>query len=146
MGTYRIEIDEEDFKNKMEIALEGIKIDVVDKLQSKLTQSHGKDTGALSASIPANSKVDGYDLTIGMAEHGKYLEWGTPPHFPPPDKLKGWVQRKWGVSPEEADQYAFLLAKIISERGTRPFPFIRPTFENDVGPIIKKNIIRAFKD
>jgi len=84
------------FKESLAIALEGIAIDVQESLKDKLTKQHGKDTGAGQSSIMARS--DGQVITINMAEHLKYLEYGTPPHFPPPEALEGWVMRKWGAT------------------------------------------------
>jgi hypothetical protein len=136
----KIIIDEEDFNKKLNLALEGIKFDLVDSMQNKLTQEHGRDTSALSASIPANSFVEGADIIIGMAEHGAYVEFGTLPHMPPVDELEGWAMRKLGDK-----DLKWALAYAIKKRGTRPYPFIRTTFQNELRDIVNKNLIESFK-
>jgi len=40
---------------------------------------------------------------------------------------------------------AWALAKHIAKFGTRPFPFIRNTFNNEVTDIIKENLKEAFR-
>jgi len=152
---------EEEFRERYNKAMQGILFDIVDSLQSKLTQEHGKDTGMLSASILPNSKVRGNQIIIGMAEHGKYVEFGTPPHTVDPEDLEGWIQRKWlgNWKPETRGPYkskkqrmefvikrlAKRLSDSIKKRGTRPYPFIRPTFINELVPIVKRNFENAFK-
>jgi len=88
----RIEFDMVDFEKKFNKALWGIAIDTQESLKSKLNQEHGKDTGSLQSSIVTNVHND--IITINMAEHGKYLEFGTAPHHPPVDELKGWAKKK----------------------------------------------------
>lgn len=47
------------------------------------------------------------------------VETGTKPHFPPPDALLLWVQKKLRVENEkQARSIAFLVARKISKKGT----------------------------
>jgi len=133
-----IEIDKDDFEKKFNTALQGIALQVQEALKDRLTREHGKDTGLLQSSIRA--EVKDHTIVISMAEHGKYVEFGTPPHFPPVEELEGWAQRKLGDK-----KLAWAVAYAISRRGTRPYPFIRPTFHTEVIPIVQNNLIRAFK-
>tara|TARA_R100000951_G_C2531906_1_gene146641 strand:- start:2 stop:370 length:369 start_codon:yes stop_codon:yes gene_type:complete len=105
-------------------------------LKDKLTKEHGKDTGKLASSI--NYRLDGDDVVITMEDYAEYLEYGAPPHFPPPKELEGWVRRKWGKSGKEAESAAWVLARHIAKYGTRPFPFIRQTIKEDLPKILGK--------
>ena len=138
----KVKINKGDFEDKLRKALYGIGLDVQESLKDKLTREHGKDTGALQSSINFDITQEGdvWTISLNMAEQGKYLEYGTPPHMPPVDSLKGWAKRKLGD-----EKLAWAVAYSIKRRGTRPFPFIRPTFNNEVTGIINKNLISAFK-
>ena len=141
----KIIFDKEETQKNLRIALEGIAFDMQEALKDKLTQEHGKDTGELQSSIIARVTPDNV-IEIEMIEHGKYVEFGTPPHMPPVDELIGWVSRKWGASNKEnAERKAWLLAMAIKKRGTRPFPFIRTTFMQELVPIARENLHSAFK-
>lgn len=50
-------------------------------------------------------------------EHGEPVEFGTKPHFPPTGPIQFWVERKLGLSGEEAASAAFGIAMIISGKG-----------------------------
>lgn len=132
----------EDFDKNMNKALWGIAFDIQDSLRKKLTFEHGRDTGDLRSGISV--KVIDNSIEISMPEHGKFVEFGAPPHFPPPEELEGWVSRKWGATGKDVKKKAWTLAYAISKRGTRPYPFIRTTFNNDLIPIIKDNLKEAF--
>ena len=138
----KVKINKGDFEDKLRKALYGIGLDVQESLKDKLTREHGKDTGALQSSINFDITQEGdvWTISLNMAEQGKYIEYGTPPHMPPVDALKGWAKRKLGD-----EKLAWAVAYSIKRRGTRPFPFIRPTFNNEVTGIINKNLISAFK-
>ncbi|MGE4244280.1 hypothetical protein [Ramlibacter sp.] len=55
-----------------------------------------------------------------------FLELGTRPHMPPVEALIPWVRAVMGKRPEEARSIAFLIARKIKQRGTKP----RRIFEN----------------
>lgn len=135
----RVVIDMEDFNRKLNVALQGIALDVQESLKDKLTQAHGKDTGALQSSILGS--VNGSTVVLSMSEVGRFLEFGTPPHMPPVEALEGWAERKLGDK-----KLAWALAMHIKKFGTRPYPFIRTTFNNDVLDIVKDNLQSAFKE
>ena len=52
--------------------------------------------------------------------YGDAVENGTRAHWPPSGALELWVTRKLGISGAEAADVAFLVARKISKRGTRP--------------------------
>lgn len=133
----KIMIDMDDFKKKLDKAAQGIAFDLQEEMKGRLTREHGKDTGLLQSSIRIE-RVAFNEYAIVMEQHGKFLEYGTPPHMPPVDALEGWARRKLG-DPD----LKWAVAYAIKRRGTRPYPFIRPTFEN-IGKIAAKNLKWAF--
>lgn len=48
---------------------------------------------------------------------------------PPPEKLRGWVERRLGLSGTEAKQATFLIARKIGREGFSALPALRPTFD-----------------
>ena len=123
----------EEINKKVEFALEGLGIDAVEKLQETAPRA----TGHLKDHIDFN--VEGYELTISMPEYAKYLEYGTPPHFPPVDAIKEWCIAK-GINPKAA----YAIAVVISRNGTRPQPWIRPYFNNHLKKDLIRNLTKAF--
>ena len=105
-------------------------------LKDKLTKDHGRDTSKLASSI--TYRLDGDDVVITLEDYAQYLEYGTPPHFPPPKELEGWVSRKWNLPGEEAKSASWALARHISKYGTKPYPFIRQTIAEDLPKILKE--------
>lgn len=65
------------------------------------------DNGSIEAVVEAN------------ADYASYVEWGTRPHFPPVEALKDWAAKFLGD-----EKLAFLVARAISRRGTRPYNFM----------------------
>lgn len=67
-----------------------------------------------------------YLVTMNIAEHWKWVEWDTRPHWPPPDALLKWITVK-PVIPRPLKngklptpkQLAYLIGKKISEEGTK---------------------------
>lgn len=138
----RIEIDQEDFEKKLLQAAAGIGLDIQESLKRKLTISHGRDTGGGMSNIKSRARKipEGVEIEISMPEHMKYLEFGTPPHMPPVEALEGWAERKLGDK-----DAAWALALHIKRFGTRPYPFIRTTFNNELSGIINRNLKESFK-
>lgn len=64
-------------------------------------------------------------------EYGRYVAFGTKPHFPPPEALAGWAKRH-GM---EGAEYAIALK--IAEEGTEAQPFLRPALENNWPEIVR---------
>ena len=80
-------------------------------------------TGALSQSIQAGDITVTDDNVVAIveanAEYASYVEWGTRPHFPPVDALKDWAAKFLGD-----EKLAFIVARAIAQRGTRPYNFM----------------------
>ncbi|HEX6956258.1 MAG TPA: hypothetical protein VF156_15395 [Agromyces sp.] len=94
------------------------------RARRKLTEEKAVDTGRALSSIRF--------LILGLygqvsvdAEHGKWIEFGTGPHFPPPAALAGWARRH-GMAGME-----FVIARKISEVGTPARPFLFPAYSEE---------------
>ncbi|SFJ83214.1 HK97-gp10 family putative phage morphogenesis protein [Thermoflavimicrobium dichotomicum] len=94
------------------------------------------DEGNLRDSIDYLVNDSRKSVIIGAsAAYAPYVEYGTRPHFPPPNALKGWAKRHGAEGAE------FLIARSISKKGTKAQPFLTPAFE-DNKQNIKKLIAR----
>lgn len=94
------------------------------RARRKLTQEKAVDTGRALSSIRF--------LLLGLygqvsvdADHGKWIEFGTGPHFPPPQALAGWARRH-GMAGME-----FVIARKISQVGTPARPFLMPAYQEE---------------
>jgi hypothetical protein len=63
------------------------------------------------------------------AKYGEPVELGTRPHFPPVAPIQYWVEKQLGLSGKEAKSVAFLIARAISKRGTKPRKMFTNTLE-----------------
>jgi hypothetical protein len=156
----RIEIDMEDFERKLNVAMQKIAFKTRESMKKKLTPQHGRDTSNLMANI--QYEVDKNEITFTFPEYALYLEYGTPgqisapaglspnpsrkyPMFKEGDEwhsyLEDWVARKMGTKDPGVN---FMVARHIALYGSRPYPFIRTTFKQDVGDIIRQSLIEAF--
>jgi hypothetical protein len=63
-----------------------------------------------------------YSIVI---EEGR--KFGPGAKFPPIDAIKAWAVRKLGISPDEADSAAFLIARSIKEKGFSEKGEVGPT-------------------
>lgn len=81
-------------------------------------QEGAVDTGAFLRSwqfelLPTGGRVFNNAPYAGVIEHGR-----RPGRKPPPSKvLVGWIQRRMGLSKEEAEAAAFPIARAIGKRG-----------------------------
>jgi len=97
-------------------------IDVRREAQEKLRDSRTWDLGNLANSIIVDLKDGGMVSEVGPeAPYGPYVEFGTRPHFPPPDALEGWARRHGFESP-------WPICKVIAERGLPARPFMFPAW------------------
>lgn len=109
---------------------------VAKDLQRRVLRVHGRaarlcpvDTGRLRSSIRWTIGQDNRGLVgiVGTDVHyAPYVHNGTRPHFPPPGAMQPWARRH-GFPPGAAG--AFLVARAISRRGTKPRPFLARALE-----------------
>jgi HK97 gp10 family phage protein len=77
------------------------------------------DTGRLRQSIHWRTTRDIEAIIEPSVDYAAFVEFGTKPHWPPSGALDGWARRH-GISP------AFLVARAIARRGTKPQPYMEP--------------------
>lgn len=106
------------------------------KVQNAARQSSAVDTGRLRSSIRINFTDNGAGADVGSdVEYASFIEHGTMPHFPPVDALRKWARR---VLRDEGA--AFLVARAISRRGTKPRPFLQPAWDGE-----RRNYVQCVK-
>lgn len=87
-------------------------------VEARAKQKAPVDTGRLRASIA--TKVEETRAIVGSnVLYASYVEFGTKPHFPPVSALTTWARRHGFDS-------AFVLARAISQRGTKAHPYLVP--------------------
>lgn len=76
------------------------------------------------------------EVSFNLEPHWKYLENGTRPHFPPIDAIEQWitvkriVPRSYNGKVPTTRQLAFLIARGISENGTKPTKLLQKTIDS----------------
>ncbi len=116
----------------------GIAIDLVTALQQRCPV----DKGILKNSI--KHRITGAGIEIYMKKYAVYVEFGTPPHIIRPKNAKALHWTQSGVGPRGGKVKTDVFAKVVHHPGTRPNPFIRTTFRQDLSKIIKQNAWRHF--
>ncbi len=97
-------------------------VDVQREAKEKLREMGTWDLGNLANSIFVDLKDGGMAAEVGPeAPYGPYIEYGTKPHFPPPDALEGWAKRHGFDS-------AWPICIAISKRGLPARPFMFPAW------------------
>ena len=127
--------------------------DIARRAENELVKTVPVDTGRLKISIKVIPQENG--LLIWMAEYGKYVEFGTPPHLIKP-KSKEALKFEWteiegkmesragrlrkGVSKSEAKEVFF---KKVKHPGTKAQPFVRTMIYTKLRKIIIEELINA---
>lgn len=93
-------------------------VGVYGHLQNAWLQNRGVEVTATA--------ITGFLNPTATAPYAWHVVHGTRPHFPPPRAIAPWVAKKWGYGPKESLGVAFLIARAISVRGTKPNDFITP--------------------
>lgn len=99
--------------------------------QSEIVPRTPVDRGLLRGGVQTSITGQGIDLVGRVFNPLGYalpVEAGSRPHFPPPEALEGWVRRVLRVAPKEVRGVAFLVARAIARRGTRPREFFKRGF------------------
>jgi len=119
---------ESEIKELLELALPRI----ANRLRNELVLKCPVDTGILRNSIKVKPSEEG--LIIWMAEYGKWIEFGTPPHIISPKNKKAL---KFKVGGKE------VIVKKVKHPGTRPNPFVRTAINTKLQNIIIEELIKA---
>lgn len=114
--------------NNVMATLEQYAQEVRNQYQDNLILNDRIASGDLLNSVEYQVVQNGmtYEVQLRLQDYWKYVEYGTKPHFPPVDKILEWIMVK-PVLPRPNDkgdlptpkQLAFLIARKISQRGTR---------------------------
>lgn len=86
------------------------------------------DRGRLRNSIGTETTSNRERSVGSNVDYAPHVEFGTSPHFPPPDALEGWARRH-GFG----EGGGFLVARAIARKGTKEQPYLRPAAEDGEG-------------
>ena len=112
--------------------------DLLARYKTAITDSGHISSGNLASTASYKVEVSGkyIELIFVLQDYWKYLENGTKPHFPPIDAVEKWIIAK-PIIPRamrgrvpSTKQLAFLIAKGISERGTKATKLLQNTIDN----------------
>jgi len=123
-------------------------------LEAEIKKATPMGAGPVNLRDTIFHKVDMGEPAWGMvatpAKYGEAVELGTRPHFPPVAPLQYWVEKQMGLTGKEARSVAYLIARAISKRGTKPRKMFTDTMEkqhatvigilNRIGPDIVKQV------
>lgn len=102
---------------------------------ARLSERCPVDKGFLRNSI--NFEITEQGITISMADYGKYVEFGTAPHI---------IKAKNGQALKFEMNGKTVFAKSVVHPGTRPNPFIRTTFFQDLSGLAEQAAVAALND
>jgi len=146
-------------------ARQGLKkagMEIVADAQQRLRKNKSNTTGALSNQGRTQELADG-TIQVGFMDRGtgssyaEFVEHGREAGRMPPFKdlkrgLLPWVSKKFGIYPADgpkAKRAAYLVARKISNTGTRPHPFFMPAVEKNTQRVVdalQKAINMAIND
>ena len=106
--------------------------EVTSHLQTEASDRTPKNYGKLAASIFSEQRLEGEGVLGVVASplaYTEYVELGTKPHFPPPEKLEDYVRQRFGLNDEEEiKRAAYLVARKISWYGTPAYGMFNRAF------------------
>ena len=137
-----VEVDTHAAEDFLKILDEGL-TDIAEAVFTRSQELVAVDEGMLKKSGHVEHEFLDKDIVYD-APYAADVEFGTDPHTPPFEDIRGWVHRKrsdLGVKPKDVDSVAMAIQKKIAEHGTQPQPYLRPAF--DEVEITAAEIIRA---
>jgi len=128
------DIIEEEMSRAMTGSLEIFKGQVVSRTPVGATAEARQSIGTLVRGRPPTFE-GGVFITV---PYGLPLERGRAAGRPPPTgPIQLWVERKLGLSGQEAEQAAFLIARAIGRRGTQGAKMFEKGFDGGKEPALK---------
>ncbi|MCX7973743.1 MAG: HK97 gp10 family phage protein [Candidatus Aminicenantes bacterium] len=107
-------------------------LDIQSKAKKKLREQKAIDEGNLKNSIVVDAIQGGMAAEIGsIAPYAPYVEFGTKPHFPPPDALEDWARHHGFDS-------AWPICKVIAKRGLKERPYLSPSYEEEKDSFVQR--------
>ena len=105
-------------------------LDIQKKAKENLKETW--DTGNAANTLIVDRSHNGLNAQIeATAPYAVYIEFGTKPHFPPPDALEGWAKRHGMDS-------AWPICLAIAKHGTPAHPFLLPAYEAVVDAFFRR--------
>ena len=119
-------------------ALQGYAAAVASEYKEELLGDDRIAKGDLIRSVQTEivQKGNTLQVVLDVAAYWKYVEYGTKPHWPPPDKIREWIEAK-PVLPRPlksgklptVQQLTYLIGRKISRVGTKGSNTLRHTLE-----------------
>ena len=97
-------------------------------------------TGLTAESISSDAfstPVGVIGLVSSSQASAAFLELGTKPHMPPVEALIPWVRAVLGVSAKRAPSVAFLVARKIAKKGTKPKKYFERAAAATEGQVLR---------
>ena len=124
--------------DSIDAALDSLMNEFQNAYASNLKETNHYASGNLALNQKHYFVFDGryYRIYLQLEDYWKYLEYGTKPHFPPVEKIAEWIRIKpvlprpnaKGKLPTQ-NQLAFLIARSISKKGTKPTHTLQQTID-----------------
>lgn len=139
IGIEKVVANATAYTEEKQAAIKAIVNESALNIQTAARKRSPVDTGRLRSSINLKILDDGYAAEVAAEVfYAAFVEFGTSPHFPPPNALAGWARRH-GMKGKE-----FVIARGISRKGTPAQPFLFPSFEEERNKFVER--LRAEMD
>ena len=111
--------------------------DLLERYKQSLKDNNHIASGNLYNTATYKTNINGswFELTFVLDETWRYLENGTKPHFPPVEAIERWITVKHIIPTTNSGkvpttrQLAFLIARGISKKGTKPTKLLQQTID-----------------
>lgn len=118
--------------------INAIAADLLQRYKDEIKNSGHSASGDLVNTASYRCTFDGryFEIIFRLADYWKYLENGTKPHFPPLEAIEKWITVKHIVPRTNSKrvpttrQLAYLIARGISNNGTKPTKLLQKTIDN----------------
>ena len=132
MGA-RLTISGTEIEAQLEGKLEDIANYILTRSQEIIVQNKSVYTGNLLQSI----KIEHLSKTAYRinyyAPYAHDIEYGTEPHYIPPEELYDWVGKKLNIKDKDVrGKVSYLIARKIAKEGTEAKPFVRPAIHEAI--------------
>ena len=111
--------------------------DLLERYKQSLKDNNHIASGNLYNTATYKTNINGswFELTFVLDETWRYLENGAKPHFPPIEAIERWITVKHIIPTTNSGkvpttrQLAFLIARGISKKGTKPTKLLQQTID-----------------
>lgn len=122
----------------LQAVLQEMAADLAENYRDQLGRSGRNASRNLLNSVTARVALDRnvWEVQLSLLEYWKYIEYGTRPHWPPPEKILEWITVKPVIPRPGRDgriptpkQLAYLIGRKIARVGTEGKPDLQETVE-----------------